>query len=459
MLCYVEATWKVLQFYSKYVWQFGRIHEHFYSGLLFVRLYTETVEGAEARFDLNGQFARDFNADFGRLEAQMRQLLPPCRFEPLLVKSLLVRLLWIVALVRFGPWALPVGLLQFAVAPMSFVCCLLNCFSNLGGALTHWVVTFLSVLVAKAIVGAAAICGRLVAPTAWQVRPVVELNLQFVLAFLAIDLLASLLLYVASAEKVGLACFCKHLVFGFLNGTTTLIVVFAALAGIQIDVAVWVVSGALAFKLPHAVPWVHYLLSQPHAAILYYCEHRLQHLPVVYTHSHKMHHYLHDTLPFDASKTNSMNEAFFWILLETLPCLLAPNLLYPTTLLPAAWYGDWLEKANHTRTAEDRKGFEQQDSDNFHADHHILHTANFSFGYSACLDFYFGTEGRHTRGIDGKVYSLGPAEEKSKGAEEDKRDALVLRVHPLREGSRLNDNYVRATKCHGNALKTSGRGS
>ena len=35
-------------------------------------------------------------------------------------------------------------------------------------------------------------------------------------------------------------------------------------------------------------------------ATIYYHQHRIAHLPVVYDQSHKFHHYLHDTTPFDA---------------------------------------------------------------------------------------------------------------------------------------------------------------
>ncbi len=40
--------------------------------------------------------------------------------------------------------------------------------------------------------------------------------------------------------------------------------------------------------------------TQAHWSELFYLQHRLAHLPRVYEHAHKAHHYLHDTTAFDA---------------------------------------------------------------------------------------------------------------------------------------------------------------
>ncbi len=67
-------------------------------------------------------------------------------------------------------------------------------------------------------------------------------------------------------------------------------------------------------------------LGLPGFAVMFYCEHRINHCPVVYAHAHKQHHYLHDTTAFDAHIYGSgANEEFAWVLAETLPCILLPS--------------------------------------------------------------------------------------------------------------------------------------
>ncbi|OLP97350.1 Vacuolar protein sorting-associated protein 26 [Symbiodinium microadriaticum] len=138
--------------------------------------------------------------------------------------------------------------------------------------------------------------------------------------------------------------------------------------------------------------------------VCFYVEHRIGHLPVVYQHAHKMHHYLHDSTAFDAHIYGSgMNEEFFWILAETLPCLLAPSFFFPYFLNFDTLYSSWTNKSCHTRTADEKEyGF--CDEANFHADHHTLHRANFGSSQGILLDVYFGTAGANTRGAAGLTY-------------------------------------------------------
>eukprot|EP00441_Pelagodinium_beii_P006268 CAMPEP_0197695602 /NCGR_PEP_ID=MMETSP1338-20131121/115406_1 /TAXON_ID=43686 ORGANISM="Pelagodinium beii, Strain RCC1491" /NCGR_SAMPLE_ID=MMETSP1338 /ASSEMBLY_ACC=CAM_ASM_000754 /LENGTH=279 /DNA_ID=CAMNT_0043278607 /DNA_START=550 /DNA_END=1389 /DNA_ORIENTATION=+ len=121
-----------------------------------------------------------------------------------------------------------------------------------------------------------------------------------------------------------------------------------------------------------------------------------------------MHHYLHDSTAFDAHIYGSgMNEEYFWILAETLPCLLAPSLFFPYFLNFETLYQSWTNKGAHTRSDEgvtvDTLGC--FDEDNYHADHHELHRANFGSSTGALLDFYFGTQGSTTKGVSGLAYS------------------------------------------------------
>ena len=118
-----------------------------------------------------------------------------------------------------------------------------------------------------------------------------------------------------------------------------------------------------------------------------------------------------------------MNEEFFWILAEIVPCLVSaavfgPQLqLFPYFLnLDTLWIS-WSNKGGHTRTAPSRAGgMGDYDADNFHADHHTLHRNNFGSAWGVFIDFYFGTQGRHTKGVGPNVYLIGDAAGEGGGA-------------------------------------------
>ena len=69
-----------------------------------------------------------------------------------------------------------------------------------------------------------------------------------------------------------------------------------------------------------------------------------------------------------------------------------------------------------------------QDPDNWHADHHTLHGANFGSAHGVLLDFYFGTAGRKTRGAWGKRYTI------ERGDGDDADGIVMLRISDCPEG-------------------------
>ena len=86
------------------------------------------------------------------------------------------------------------------------------------------------------------------------------------------------------------------------------------------------------------------------------------------------------------------------------PCLLCPGTLLPYWLNYETLKASWTNKGGHSRTSDAGVGrFGDYDEDNFHADHHTLHRANFGSAHGPLLDFYFGTQGRATCGAWGKV--------------------------------------------------------
>merc|ERR1719191_1148488 len=91
------------------------------------------------------------------------------------------------------------------------------------------------------------------------------------------------------------------------------------------------------------------------------------------------------------------------MLMETLPSLLAPQCLWISPYCLNSYFLDicWDNKPGHTRSKEGAALF---DPENFHADHHTLHTKNLALCASAILDFYFDTMGPNTSAADGFAY-------------------------------------------------------
>merc|ERR1719336_2212744 len=88
--------------------------------------------------------------------------------------------------------------------------------------------------------------------------------------------------------------------------------------------------------------------------------------------------------------------------------LLMPTLgLSPYFLNPVTLHSSFTNKGGHTRTSNGGADLWcDYDEDNFHADHHTYHSRNFGSSHGVLLDFYFGTEGRTTKGAGGKRYAF-----------------------------------------------------
>ena len=122
---------------------------------------------------------------------------------------------------------------------------------------------------------------------------------------------------------------------------------------------------------------------------LFYHQHRMAHLPKVYEHAHKLHHYLHGTISFDAHiYGNGMPEEFFFMLLELLAGTMYGQM--PATLNQNILQYSYDNKLGHTQKPEDSCGH------NFHADHHIYHVKNFGI-YNCLMDMYFSTSSNNDK--------------------------------------------------------------
>eukprot|EP00931_Biecheleriopsis_adriatica_P005812 TRINITY_DN10729_c0_g1_i1.p1 TRINITY_DN10729_c0_g1~~TRINITY_DN10729_c0_g1_i1.p1 ORF type:complete len:451 (-),score=73.74 TRINITY_DN10729_c0_g1_i1:326-1678(-) len=158
--------------------------------------------------------------------------------------------------------------------------------------------------------------------------------------------------------------------YGFLNCKTYYLMLLPLIFGLEIPVFAWLLDAALGLSSN-----IHNIIKR-FWEVLFYNAHRMAHIKEVYPDAHKFHHYLHDCTAFDAHIFGS-GAPEEWLILM---CDLALALCFgcaPASLsyhvLQMSWYNKW---GFHTRSEQPEFHF-----DNFHADHHALHKANFGMTY------------------------------------------------------------------------------
>ena len=195
--------------------------------------------------------------------------------------------------------------------------------------------------------------------------------------------------YRPGAARYPAAKMLRHAFHGFINSKTSVVVILLLCYHHHPQLSLWL--WALEGFLLQATPRLSALLSSStlHFSAVFYHQHRMAHLPVVYPQAHKLHHYPGAWITaFDASLYGcGMPEEYFLLGVEVL--LLAAG-LPPASL---GWYvlntNGLGNKHGHTIT----EGVQRQE--NFHTDHHLTHTKNYGFGSFNCLlDLYFQTAAR-----------------------------------------------------------------
>lgn len=402
---------KIIRLYFSVVFGFSEVHRDLPSGKLMNDIAAQMGTSASLELRLPKHFAERFNRDFSEVTRSILKETEEPDFTGILASSFLVRALQCVVCLAYGSWGLLVGPLQFLVAPLSFTGSFIRLLTNGSDCLLHYICSL-------------CVAALLHAAGAFYWLPTVTIDATFMVAFFSIDFVLNCLVYYLSSERFGAQRLLLHVVYGSFNTKTYFLVVFGSLCGYSFNLGLMILTGLLTVVIKRYGLYQKTLrlCRWPCFVICFYVEHRIGHLPVVYQHAHKMHHYLHDTTAFDAHIYGSgMNEEFFWILAETLPCLLAPSLFFPYFLNLDTIHASLTNKPAHTRTKED-SGY-HMDEDNFHADHHTLHRANYGSALGVLLDFYFGTMGTKTKGARGLAYRR--CEEK---------DEIVIRIERC-EGS------------------------
>mmetsp|Transcript_23754 Transcript_23754/g.51896 ORF Transcript_23754/g.51896 Transcript_23754/m.51896 type:complete len:565 (+) Transcript_23754:53-1747(+) len=407
----------ILQFYFKYVRSFGKIHPDLPSGAFLAKLDDPSTPFPK-EFAVGASFAHEFNEAYEALKHKIAASLREPDAERIWQACFAVR-----ALQCFIVWTsgatlgLLAGLLQFVVAPLSLTSSFIRLFTNFSDCLIHYALNFAAILLLAPILP---YVRRLPITTTFAISPL------FVVAFFVIDFFLNLLVYVRTAERWTATRLLKHIVYGTFNTKTYFVVVLGCLYELEFDIVVVVATSIMA---KYFMEWgfqskLLNFLGWPNFCITFYVEHRIGHMPRVYQHAHKMHHYLHDSTAFDAHIYGSgLNEEFFWILAETLPCLLFPNSgVFPYWMNLIVLYISWTNKGAHSRTASSvtTDTFGCFDEDNFHADHHTWHRANFGSSTAPFIDFYFGTACPGLKGANGVVYDF--------YADADDKDKLWVRL-------------------------------
>mmetsp|Transcript_59126 Transcript_59126/g.108703 ORF Transcript_59126/g.108703 Transcript_59126/m.108703 type:complete len:424 (+) Transcript_59126:45-1316(+) len=381
---YLPIIGGMFRFYWSYVMAAGR---RLPPELAFGKILPPRQEHA-GKLTLDASYALDFTRDYERLEEVTRKAGSlSLDYKTMLYGSHAIRLLTCVAAFLAPRWALCVAALQFVLAPLSLPISIMFMMVNIPEYITHYIFAFA------------------VGPAIGGHGLVFTIGYRFVGLLLIFDQASSWFYYLRDSEPFGFLRLMRHVVYGTFTTRSVNVVVFGLLWGFQVDVVVLVLASVLSNEFnKRFLGDVLQMLGLPGHDVRYYIQHRVAHLPVVYAHAHKMHHHLHDTGPWDAQFFGSaINEVFFVMLVDVLPCLLAPSLwIVPSCFNAYTMYLTLIDKGEHTRSKAQSKGY---DAENWHADHHTLHIKNFAVPDGALLDFYFCTQGPSNKGTLGMRFS------------------------------------------------------
>merc|ERR1719483_192428 len=396
---YMKGNWLLLNFYIKNISKIHSLPKWMRNPDTLKDLVDSKIaSGQEECFHLSlpRNTAKEYNDGLDVMKAEMRKLHAGEK-EHISYKTTLMLLFALRLLCILTAWqgdvvaTLALSTAQFLVAPYSL-------FVSLTLALALAPPIYASHYIAFGLLQAAASLLATVCPTfllnlAISLAPYLHLPIGpvFIAAFFLADQALCLYCHLFTPSKeFTLKETLIHVVWGFLNTKTYTLVILLHMmnAGVSIPIWIWLIDWqlGLTLKLSEAIS-----SRGMHWMELFYTQHRMAHLPKVYDHAHKLHHYLHGTLAFDAHiYGNGMPEEYFFLLLELLTGVLWG--LTPATLNKLVIQYSIDNKFGHTQKPEDTCG------DNFHADHHLLHVKNFGI-YNCLMDMYFSTSNHSDKSL------------------------------------------------------------
>merc|ERR1711915_42264 len=394
---YLKGNWLLLKFYIQNIKQLHSLPNWIRNPDVLKEVVNSKIDaGEEEHFELAlpNSTAKEYNDGLESMKKQMRQLhdgeKESFSYKTTLGLLFFIRLLCIItawqgnvpatvllssAQFLIAPYSLFVSFtLAIALAPPIYAC------HYLSFTLIHSTFSILSLLCPS----------FLLEMFAWlSPYSYIPVGPLFILAFFIFDQALCFYCHLFTpSRKFSARETLTHIVWGFLNTKTYTIVILLHMmnAGVSIPVWIWLLDWKLDLTLKFSD-----LISGTlaHWAELFYTQHRMAHLPKVYEHAHKLHHYLHGTLAFYAHiYGNGMPEEFFFLLIELYAGVTFG--LTPATLNRLIIQYSIDNKFGHTQKPEDTCG------DNFHADHHLLHVKNYGI-YNCLLDMYFNTSNHNEK--------------------------------------------------------------
>jgi hypothetical protein len=177
------------------------------------------------------------------------------------------------------------------------------------------------------------------------------------------------------------------MLYGFLNTKTMHLIILFHCWNLEKHISLWhfLLDG---FILNETVKFGSFLeenvLGNICGMSLFYHQHRMAHLPIIYQHAHKFHHHLQGATAFDAGMWGwGMPEEFFFLFADLFFCTWAG--IMPTCFNKKMLLITFRTKFDHLVRVGEK-------DDNFHSDHHTIHSKNFGVGHSfGLLDLYFST--------------------------------------------------------------------
>ncbi|CAJ1402543.1 unnamed protein product [Effrenium voratum] len=223
-------------------------------------------------------------------------------------------------------------------------------------------------------------------PLSWLPNLELEISNTSIAVFMALDfLVTSYYALVACSDgtpkrsSVGQSL--RHMIYGTFNGRGYVLLLLLISRGCKISLT-WIAADALL----GISPWVNNFIQDSFLSweTMFYHIHRMEHLPVVYEHAHRIHHYLPDGTAWDSHIFSGAGfpEDFFYLLQDVL--------LVRYAGLPAPWMTYRLLKHQRlNKDAHQRRDASYQ-HEQYHPDHHLYHRVNFGFN-KPMLDLLFDT--------------------------------------------------------------------
>jgi len=173
----------------------------------------------------------------------------------------------------------------------------------------------------------------------------------------------------------------RNMIYGTFNGRGYVLLLLLISRGSKISLT-WIAADALL----GISPWVSNFVQDSFLCweTVIYHVHRMGHLPVVYEHAHRIHHYLPDGSAWDSHIFSGAGfpEDFFYLLQDVL--------LVRYAGLPAPWMTYRLLKFQRLNKDAHQRRDASYKYEQYHQDHHLYHRVNFGFN-KPMLDLVFDT--------------------------------------------------------------------